>query len=106
MDKQSNSTPAFVSLGELTENIVRDLRAKKDLHELFEDPINNAQRMMSILTTLIEAALNKDMASVTGERGKDTYHLTIDEREDVMFCIYRVQDGIKAINAAFEEAIQ
>jgi ribosomal protein L16/L10AE len=105
MDKQSNSTPAFKSLGELTENIVRDLRAKKDLHELFEKPLNNAERMASILANLLEASLGKDMSSAIGDHGKDTYHLTKVDREDILFSIYKVQDEIKAINAAFEEAI-
>jgi hypothetical protein len=106
MDKQSNSTPAFTPLGELTENIVDGLRAKKDLHDLFEKPLNNASRMASILATLLEAALGKDMSSVVGDRGKDTYHCTKTDCEDILFSVYQVMDEIKAINAAFEEALQ
>lgn len=73
------------------------------LADLFEEPIDGANRMASILARLLERALGKDLAQY---RRPDCYHLTRDQVEDIMFSIYQTQDFIKQIQTALEEAVQ
>jgi hypothetical protein len=75
----------------------------KSIADLFEAPIDDARRMASILATLTEDALDKDMS----EYGRPScYHITSQQREDIMFSIYKVQDFVQQISNAMDEAIR
>jgi hypothetical protein len=75
----------------------------KSIADLFEGPIDDARRMASILATLAEEALDSDLS----DYGRpDCYHLTSQQREDIMFSIYKVQNYIQQTKDAMEEAIR
>lgn len=76
----------------------------KDLSDLFEIPISDAQRMTSILAHILEDRLGKDMSKSHGEQGANCYYLRKSDREDILFSIYKIQDHVDRIWAAFEEA--
>lgn len=76
----------------------------KDLPSLLESPINDATRMASILATMIEHAFDKDMSSILGSKGSNSYYVNQDDRDDMLFSIYKVQDGIRSIEMALAEA--
>ncbi|MDQ0558710.1 hypothetical protein QO004_000485 [Rhizobium mesoamericanum] len=75
----------------------------KTIADLFEEPIDNARRMASILAGLLEEGFEADMTKY----GRPShYFLTKDQVENIMFSIYQVQDFIGNIGNAFEEAIR
>jgi hypothetical protein len=73
----------------------------KSIADLFEGPIDDARRMASILATLLEEALGKDLSEYSRP---DCYYITSQQREDIMFSIYKVQGYVQQTGAAMEEA--
>ncbi|WP_276120346.1 hypothetical protein [Pararhizobium qamdonense] len=76
---------------------------RKTIADLFEAPIDDARRMASILADLLEDAVGKDL---TNMGYPDRYHLTSDQRENLFFSIYKTQDYIRGIQAAFDEVLK
>ena len=80
--------------------------ARKDLYDLFENPISDAVRMISILQKLVEDALREDLEPIFGKRGVETYNILRSERDDIYFALYQSRDFVCKIEAAFEEAVR
>ena len=78
--------------------------APQNIAGIFETPVNDAERMASILATLLEASLEKDMVSVSGRVGENSYHIIKDEVENILWSVYKLQDYIRAIDRAVERA--
>ncbi len=75
----------------------------KTIADLFEGPIDDTRRMASILADLLEDGLGSDLT----EYGQpDRYHLTIDQRDNILFSIYKTLEFTGQIRAAFEEALK
>jgi hypothetical protein len=71
-----------------------------------EDPIANATRMASVLAHLLEDGLDEDLSRLIGTNGKDRYHLTTEQRENIMFVLYQTEGFIREVYLAWQEAIQ
>jgi hypothetical protein len=95
-EKIMNSTKATIGSAEAP--------APLDLSAIFETHIDDAQRMASILATLLEAVLKKDMSDVIGGQGKNSYFINTCDVSDMLFSIYKIQDFVGNINTAFLEA--
>jgi hypothetical protein len=66
-----------------------------------EEPIMDAVRMASIAVNLAERAVGgKPMKR--GEDGVGLYHLTNEQRENLMFAIIKTESAIDAIRAKWE----
>ncbi|KQQ70892.1 hypothetical protein ASF70_18770 [Rhizobium sp. Leaf321] len=63
MDKQSNSTPAFKSLGELTENIVDGLAARKEVARTIGDLIKAEAIVHTVWLALSSPSFDGDDAN-------------------------------------------
>lgn len=72
---------------------------------LIENPLNEATRMASILSGLIEGHFKDDMSSLVGPRGRDSYHAIKDEIEDMLFSVYQVQGALSRIEQAVQEVL-
>jgi hypothetical protein len=60
MDKQSNSTPAFVPLGELTENIVNGLAARKAVARTIGDLIKAEAIIHTVWLAMSSSSFDSD----------------------------------------------
>jgi hypothetical protein len=75
----------------------------KSITDLFEGPIDDARRMASILVTLVEEALDKDMSEYNRP---SCYYLTDQQKDDILFAVFKVQAYVQQTWAAMEEAIR
>ena len=69
-----------------------------------ENPIANAIRFNSILTDLLDTALSRDSSDYT--KLPDTYHLTRDQVENIIFLSVMAEAEALSINKMWVEIIR
>jgi hypothetical protein len=103
MDNQSDSTPAFKSLGELTGNIVDELKNSRDqvvasaMRDL-ESQVHDLSHMARITSDFAERVFHR-ADNLVGER--KVYSVHPDELEAFLFAINNVEVRTREFKTAY-----